>query len=499
MPAVQDPTWVNPAIATLLTAGFFLRLLFYTGPIGSDDVSYFHFAQRLVLGQPLGDVKPGDLLHHGGRLAFLAVVGLPAAWLDHIHYGIFVNVLLFTARDVVLTLFAYRQIGSTPAVFAAAVLSLNPISTVYASILTPDGMTSFAMVASSIAAYQALQTTDRRTLAWMFLSGVLAAIAYSAKDTGILVAAPTGLAILLWCEGGTRVRALLAYALGCGFFVGLEMLALWQLTGDPLFRVHAVSAVHNQGMGGGTGLPDFIRTVYWNFVEVTRPLATSLPVLALLVAAVSFALFDRTYRMLFAVTGLFVALYLIFGTSSLTRLVPVPAQDRYLEPIVPYVALCVAMALRFLRPRRHFILPAFVAFSAGMAVTAAPSVMYNAGDVTFSGLAKNTAIAMDVARDRYPRLDIYASPDLLQALEAFTEPESYRRIKPYPTVTPLPPGLYLMHPWRDFKIRASKEVYRDLESMPVAAFIDIDQRVASFLKPPPAKYRMHGEARVRIN
>jgi len=497
----QRPGWVNPAIAVLLTSGFFLRLVFYTGPIGSDDVSYFHFAQKLLLGESFNDLKPPNLLHQGGRLAFVAIIAVPAAWLDHIHFGVFANLLLFAVRDMVLTLFAYRALGGIPAAFAAAVLSLNPLSTVDASLMLPDGMTGFAMAGSSIAAYQALRTDDRRTLAWAFLSGVLAAIAYSAKDTGILVVAPTVLGILYWCRGRALVLVLASYGLGCALIVGLEMLVLWKLSGDPLYRFHAISAGHNQGMGPETELLGFARRVYWNLLDaVTKPLAGTFPVLWLFVPAAGIALFDRTRRLLFPVTGAFIALYLVFGTSGLSRLVPVPAQERYFEVVVPYVALCVAMAVQLIRPAgRVLVLPALIAFSGGMVATAAPSVAFNAGDVTFSGVAKNAVIALKTARDRYPELEIYASPDLLFALEPFTQPELYRRIKPYPDATPLPPGLYLMHPWRDFKISASKDVYRDLESMPVAASVNLDHRVASFLKLPPGKYKVLGEVRVRNN
>jgi hypothetical protein len=493
-----DRSRINVAITVLLTSGFFLRLLFYTGPIGSDDLSYFHFAQKLLLGQSFAGADPFDLPHQGGRLAFLALVGVPAVWFGHIAFGAFANVLLLTVRDVVLTVFVYRTIGRVPAAFAAAFLSLNPLSTVHASLMLPDGMTSFAMVASTLAAFQALQTAGRRTLAWMFLAGVLAAVAYSTKDTGILVLAPTALAILYWCSGRARLYALLSLGLGCALIVSLELLALWTLSGDPLFRVHAISSSHNQKMGGGRDALDFLRRVYWNLYGVTRPLQTSLPVLVLLVPTAAIAMFDRSRRLLFPVTGLFLALYLIFGTTSLTRLIPVPAQDRYLEPIVPYVALCLALALPLVwRTRPSLVLPALVVFSGAMVAAAAPSVTYQAGDVAFSGVAKNAVIAMEMARKRYPELEIYAPRDLLYTLEPFVEPEVYRRMKRLPDATPLPPGLYVLDPWWNSRSRSPADVNQELDSLPVAAAVELDQRPARVLRPGPTTRSARGEVRVR--
>ena len=489
--------WPWAAIALLLTAGFFLRLLFYTGPIGSDDVGYFRYAQKLLAGESFAGAGGA---HQGGRLAFLLLIGLPAAWFEHIHFGAFTNVLLLSIRDVVITFFAFRTIGAAPAAFAAAFLSLNSLSVLYAGVMVPDGMTSFAMIACTLAAYRALRSPDRQMLSWLFISGALAAIGYSAKDSGILVLAPTGLAILYWCTGRAKLYGPLAFGLGFGLLVGLEMLALWKLSGDPLFRVHAVADVHNQGMGGGRDFIEFARHVYWNLYGQTRPLAASLPVLVLLLPVTVVALFDRTRMLLIPVTGLFVALYLLFGTTSLTRLIPVPAQDRYLEPIVPYVALCLAMASRLLwRVRRRLMLPALVAFSGALVATAAPSVAYNAGDITFAGAGRNTAIAMEMAMDLYPDLAVYAPPDLVgYRLKSFSSPESYRRLQAYPQFTPLPPGLYLMHPWHNLRQRESDEVNQDLQTMPLVAVIERDQRTVSFLKLPPKTQSVRAEVRIRV-
>ena len=99
----SNPNYITPTLAVLLTAGFFLRLLFYTGPIGSDDLSYFHFADKLLRGQSFAEADPEDLAHQGGRLVFVALVGVPAAWLGHVDFGAFANILLVTVRDVVLT------------------------------------------------------------------------------------------------------------------------------------------------------------------------------------------------------------------------------------------------------------------------------------------------------------------------------------------------------------------------------------------------------------
>jgi hypothetical protein len=467
-------------------------LLFYTGPIGSDDVAYFHFARNLLHGQPFD-----TLHHHGGRLAFLAVVGVPAALLDHIHYGALANVLLLSARDVVLTLFAHRAIGGLPAIYAAAVLSLNASSTVYASTFLPDGMLSFAMAGSSIAAYKALSAEDRRTTAWTFLAGVLAAIAYSTKDTGVLLVPPTALAILYWCRGATKLWAVMSYGLGCTLLVALEMLAYWGLADDPLYRLHAISGAHNQSIEPATGLLDFVRRTYWNLVAVTSPVRTSLQVLVLFIPVAALALLDRSRRLLFPITGVFIALYLVFGTSSFTRLLPLPVQDRYFEVIVPYVALSLAMAVSMTPlSRLARLLPTFAAFSAGMIATAAPSVAYNAGDITFSALAKNTVLALKIAKERYPELTVYASPDIHSTLEPFMEPDLYKQVQIVPIEAPLPPGLYVVHPWKNYGPHASG-IYRAIESLPVAAVVSLDWRVVGALRLPWMAHQVSGEVRVR--
>ena len=59
----------------------------------------------------------------------------------------------------------------------------------------------------------------------------------------------------------------------------------------------------------------------------------------------------RNSELLIALIGSFSFLYLLTGTSSLTRLVHLPYQARYFQPVIPFAALGLAMAFAFVGRR----------------------------------------------------------------------------------------------------------------------------------------------------
>src|SRR4030042_5275687 len=73
-PAQGNSAGYPIAIAVVVTVGFFLRLIFMTGPIGSDATRYLDFANYFVSFTPFSYID-----HAGGRLLFLFLIGTPSA------------------------------------------------------------------------------------------------------------------------------------------------------------------------------------------------------------------------------------------------------------------------------------------------------------------------------------------------------------------------------------------------------------------------------------
>jgi hypothetical protein len=102
------------AIALLTLIGLVLRLTFFNGPVGSDDIRYFQSARDIVHG---GRIIALD--HATSRLAFLLVVGAPAALAGSIFVAGLVNIAVSVMTQVVASIFAFRELGPRAGVVVA--------------------------------------------------------------------------------------------------------------------------------------------------------------------------------------------------------------------------------------------------------------------------------------------------------------------------------------------------------------------------------------------
>lgn len=478
------------AVALLCMAPV-IRLALMTGPVGSDDINYFHFARLLFAFEHFP-----ELSHQGGRLFFLLLAGFPATLFGSITAGAMANIVFMSLRDVLVTLFVRREFGPLAGASAAALLSLNAISATYAGLFMPDPLLSLAMFVTALLVVAASRAATRLSRAGLVLAaGLAVGIAYSVKDTGILVAAPTGLWLLCqrhlpWPE---RIRLGVLYGLGFLALFALEASVFHALTGDALYRFHALNEVHNAGMGGGRSLERFLQLAYWSLHGVLAPYSATLPVLALMALLFVPVLFGSAALVLFAVSAAFVGVYLVFGTSSFTALVPMYVQDRYFEPVVPFVAVMVGAVMARLHRGDGAWPPVLLA--AGIAAISLPAIAANAGDITYSSFGKNAAIALHSLRDTHPDTPIWVSRKFRLIIENFVPRKIFDALRIIPSEGPLPKGYYLLHPAAGPPARASGE--QPVESLPEFLVVEQDQRKLPLM--PPLPYAWMGRAVVRVN
>lgn len=484
-------TFAELSTVCLLLVAPIVRLALLTGPTGSDDLNYFHFSQHLSHFEHFT-----QLHHHAGRLVFLLLVGVPAALMGSITSGAIVNVLVLSLRDVLVVWFVRRETNMPCAAIAAAVVSLNAISLAYAGIMIPDPLLSLLMFASAVALYEGLyrggldgggmqgsglrETTVARGRL-VAAAGALAALSYSAKDPGILMTAPSMICIALvpGLKLGTRVRLGALYVIGLVFVAALESLAYWFISGDFLYRSHALSKIHNASIVEAPNLIAFLHSIYWNLRLVTAFEVASTQLLIASAFVFVLALFTRSRLTYFSATGLFIGLYLIFGTSSFTRFMPLPVQDRYFEPLVAFLAVsAAALTYRFRAAPHAWSIKAATAAVTVMVVASIPSITANAGDVAFSGVGRNAGIAIRSLHASRPDLPIMVSPMLHRMIESFVTPElfaSLRTIDGANDENGLAPGFYLAHPWE--QDTPSAPLLAAMKKLPVYLVVDEDQRI----------------------
>ncbi len=463
-------TFAELSTICLLLVAPVIRLGLLTGPAGSDDLNYFHFSQQLAHFEHFT-----QLHHHAGRLIFLLVVGVPAALMGSITSGAILNVLILSLRDVFVVWFVRRETDMRCAAIAAAIVSLNAISVTYAGLMIPDPLLSLLMFASAVTLYIGLEEGRKSRGRLVALAGALAALSYSAKDAGILITAPSMLFIVLVRGIALRERVRLAvlYVVGLVTLAALESLTYWFISGDFLYRTHAISKVHNATIVESPDLAAFIHAIYWNLRLVTAFEVASTQVLIASGIVFVAAIASRSRLLFFSAAGLFIGLYLIFGSSSFTRYMALPVQDRYFEPLVAFLAVSAAALVYRFRQTGPSTFRWATAAVAAMIVTAIPSITANAGDVAFSGVGRNAGVALRALHVARPDLPIVVSPMLHRMIEPFISPQLFASLRPMTGTVPVK-AFYLAHPWEPET--PSAPLLAEMRRMPIYLVIDEDQR-----------------------
>lgn len=465
-------------ICAMLILSLLIRVALLTGPVGSDDLNYLRFAQQLLNWEHFS-----ELHHHGGRLVFLALIGLPAAAFDSIYAGVAANIAMLSVRDILIVCYVRKRLDTVAAISAAGVLGFNAVSSAYAGLMLPDGLLSLCMFLAAALTFESVRADGGKRLLLLVGGGLMAGASYSVKDTGLLIVPCAAVWILVadsrWKTQLPRALAETGvFVAGFAGFALAEMAIYYLLSGDPLYRIHALAMTHVTGDLVEAESPyDFARHVYWNALAVTKGDAASLQVLAIATLVWSLSILKRAPLASFSVTGMFLAVYLIAGSTSFTRLISLPVQDRYFEVLVPFLAVAAAGLVHPYRQfqsrdRQHAI---GVGLALVVALTSLPAIVANPGDVTFSALGKNAAIAIKAVRSGNPESNIYVSPKLYRVVRPFLPRDVYADIEVIADAGPLLPGFYILHPWLD----ATKLYPRaaDIELLPTYVVVDEDHRV----------------------
>ena len=362
------------AILLVATLGLVLRILFCNGLLGGDDTNYLIASKQILFDHHLSTVH-----HHSSRLILLVLVGLPGALLGDIYASSLINIVYSLVTDLTVTAVVYSMLGSRAALLCAVVLMLNGVLMSYSGTLLPEPLlTLFAFLA--VWTFQkAINEEGKAGLRLAACAGVLCGLSYSAKDTGILVGPLLVAYLTLFHLRQFGIQRVFLQSACCfaGFAttVLLECSALWLLSGDFAYKYHAISLTHNGQVEAANGLVDFIRRGWWNLSQVFQePLALGVPAVAFLAAWISCLVRHSAVR-IYAFVGLGLSIYLVFGTSSFTRLVNLPFQERYATLILPFGAICLAACTRALltRERRGTYATALIAVVclwAGLVVSA---------------------------------------------------------------------------------------------------------------------------------
>ena len=351
---------VHPrTVIVLILLGWLGLTLFYaTGPVGSDDYIYLDIAHH--------PTPPSDPILITQGYARFGIWG-PLRLADAIGLGTwftFVIVPLISAIGALaLTGWLARRWMGVGAAAAMVSLGLVPYFIVFATITLPDTMGACLLALGLLLVGPPLLERDvKRAVGRCLLGGMVVGLSFAAKETVILLCPAIALFVLLYRRRqGWAWQRLSVIAIGAAAGLGVEMVVLWAISGDPLFHFHSMRIAYEQYGSDVTDYhwstiayyaSDYLRWMFdprgayggWGPVYL----------LAMVYACVR----STDWTRLLLCCGLVIGAYISVGSIDLTRYYPIHHQPRYLITLLPIGALLTAHMVQTLWCQRPKLRPA---------------------------------------------------------------------------------------------------------------------------------------------
>jgi len=330
-------------MAAVLAALIALQVFYWTGPVASDDVSYFNVGL-----DPFQATASESTQQVYARIAMWLPLRLSAELLGRRWQALLPwPVLAANLALVLVALGALRWWGRTAALVALLSLGLVPQYLVMATVALSDTVAAMFGLAGLLLIAPALLGRDvRRAVTRCVFGGLLIGLGYSAKEATALFYPGLALFVLLWrTRQPWAWQRLSAVAVGALLFLSIEAAALWAITGDPLFHLHSIRVACRAY--GSPVTADPWPAVLWYVSDYLRWLLDpradyggwGLVYLAALILALRRPTDLRRLLLCCALVGL---AYLSAGTVDLADYFPINHQPRYLIPLMPLLALLTA-------------------------------------------------------------------------------------------------------------------------------------------------------------
>ena len=411
------------ALAGLLAIALAVRLAFYTGFFGSDEVTYVANAYRLLDGDWQVSSYVGSN-RYGMNLPLAALAFLFG------RHELVANAypLLCSLGEVALVFHFGRQVlGLRAAVLAALLLALLPLHAHYAGRLMADAPLALMITASFLFFWHGERTRDCRSFV---IAGLAAGCSFWIKPHAIIylaVFAAYPLLVRRWD------RRWLAMAAACGLMIVANCLLFRFLSGDFFFLVEAMRARHTSvdRAAAAAADPFHVSAGYYLVYLLGRVYHTWI-VFHLALAAILLWWLRRRRQasgdddaMLFLIWWA-AGLLLVFSlfVASWHPLVLIPKQTNYMLMFVAPLALLAGHALARARGRAFIVL---------LLLVAAPALLLTAMQQSLIHVfTANSKAAVDFAR-------AHADAEIFGNTNAVRAAQFARLVQPHATLVEIHP------------------------------------------------------------
>ncbi len=333
--AFRDQPTRRATYLLLFIVALLVRVACFTGLIGSDDLGYSYFAQVLSRG-----ANPLPVSHLGFRIGLIFPVSAAYSVSGLSEWATVLFPLLASAASVpLLVAVGRRLVPSTAAMIAGLLLLTFPVHVRYASVLIPEPLMEFWILAG-VLAY--LAAVERRGILLGIMSGACFSAAYLTKEPSIFVAGALMLFSLLHREW----KPMFGLVAGLVLVLGAEQSYYLLRTGDLFFRAHVTAAESARyALQNPEPMPYRILKEYPREMLVPNLDFGIHSLITLLIAVPGMFLTRRKSRNLLLLWAAIPLLYLNFGSSSLSKYIVLPAAPRYVGLVYAPVFLLAGAAV----------------------------------------------------------------------------------------------------------------------------------------------------------
>lgn len=246
----QDLGW----LALILIFALTVRLIFFTGFFGSDEVTYLSMAHSIT--QNIWQSKENYI----GTLRY--GVNIPMAvfmWsFGTTEFAAGLWSLVTSVGEVALVFFAARQFwGSRAGVFAALCLAVTPLHAHFAGRLMADSPLAFFVTATF---YLTWLAGHKQSVRIYLLAGLTAGALYWIKDAVFFISLfVLGIYVVV---GRVWQKRWLISIIGVGVMVVANFVFMWVVYGDPFYVFHS----GQQSLQGIASMPKSSPWFYINYL-----------------------------------------------------------------------------------------------------------------------------------------------------------------------------------------------------------------------------------------
>jgi 4-amino-4-deoxy-L-arabinose transferase-like glycosyltransferase len=261
---------------------------------------------------------------------------------------ILVPLLTSVASVPLLIAIGQKLFDLRTALIAGLLFATFPLQLRLATMLLPEAVAEFYIL---VAVLVYLHGEGKHSLGLSIASGICVGVAYLTKEPAVFVAP----ALMIDAAARRQWRAVLGITSGLAVVVAAEHVYYLALTGDLLFRPHAMVGHHETKMAlaANENLYKRLLIAYpYGMLLPNRSFGLhSVVALAVIVPGLFLLRADR-FRLLI-LWALLPWLYLNFGSSSLTNYFALPVAPRYIEFVYPPLFLLTgAVVAHYLSSRK---------------------------------------------------------------------------------------------------------------------------------------------------